>query len=119
MYFVTAIGAPFQKYNDIFGYRHKDTEKKTLQVARSTRRRVSAGEASLCLSVSVACPNQYVSVLTKCRTQLIMTFRGACEFCSRNDFLLSSSCSVGCTLPVTSVTRETIVWAPGVAPFHV
>src|SRR6266852_8268755 len=48
-----------------------------------------------------------------------MSFRGACEFCSRNDFLLSSSCSVGCTLPVVSVTRETIVWSPGVAPFQV
>src|SRR5439155_12548267 len=42
-YFVTAIGAPCQKYNDIFG--HRDTEKNTLQVARSTRRRRAAGEA--------------------------------------------------------------------------
>jgi len=45
-YFVTAIGAPFQKYDDILGHReHKDTEKNTLQVARSTRRRRAAGEA--------------------------------------------------------------------------
>src|SRR5213079_531743 len=44
--FVTAIGAPFQKYDDILGHReHKDTEKNTLQVARSTRRRRAAGEA--------------------------------------------------------------------------
>src|SRR5213592_1348977 len=64
-YLVTAIGAPFQKHNDILGHReHKDTEKNTLQVARSTRRRRAAGEA-LCLSVSVACPNQYVAVITR------------------------------------------------------
>src|SRR5207247_3250521 len=45
-YLVTAIGAPFQKHNDILGHReHKDTEKNTLQVARSTRRRRAAGEA--------------------------------------------------------------------------
>ena len=45
-YFVTAIGAAFQKYDDILGHReHKDTEKNTLQVARSTRRRAAAGEA--------------------------------------------------------------------------
>ena len=38
-YFVTAIGAPFQKYNDVLGHReHKDTEKYTLQVARLTAR---------------------------------------------------------------------------------
>ncbi|PYR44886.1 MAG: hypothetical protein DMF95_22160 [Acidobacteria bacterium] len=43
---MTAIGAPFQKYDDILGHReHKDTEKNTLQVARSTRRRRAAGEA--------------------------------------------------------------------------
>ena len=47
-YFVMAIGAPFQKYDDILGQReHKDTEKNTLQVARSTRRRAAAGEACL------------------------------------------------------------------------
>src|SRR6266571_423933 len=52
--FVTAIGALFQKYDDILGHReHKDTEKNTLQ------------GAPLCLSVSVACPNQYVGVITK------------------------------------------------------
>ena len=45
-YFVTAIGAPFQKHDDILGHReHKDTEKNTLQAARSTRRRAAAGEA--------------------------------------------------------------------------
>src|SRR5207247_5521451 len=45
-YFVTAIGVSFQKYDDIFWpQRHKDTEKNTIQVARSTRRRVAAGEA--------------------------------------------------------------------------
>src|SRR5213079_1232414 len=45
-YFVTAIGAPFQKYDDILRHReHKDTEKNTLHVARSTRRRRAAGEA--------------------------------------------------------------------------
>ena len=43
---MTAIGAPFQKYDDILGHReHKDTEKNTLHVARSTRRRRAAGEA--------------------------------------------------------------------------
>jgi hypothetical protein len=51
-YFVTAIGAPFQKHDDRLGHReHKDTEKNTLQVARSTRRRAAAGER-LCVSVS-------------------------------------------------------------------
>src|SRR5207247_8155205 len=46
--------------------RDKDTEKNTLQVARSTRRRAAAGEACLRVSVSsVACPNQYVGVITK------------------------------------------------------
>ena len=45
-YLVMAIGAPFQKHDDILGHReHKDTEKNTLQVARSTRRRAAAGEA--------------------------------------------------------------------------
>src|SRR5947199_8104785 len=45
-YFVTAIGAPFEKHDDILGHReHKDTEKNTLPVARSTRRRAAAGEA--------------------------------------------------------------------------
>ena len=43
---MTAIGAPFQKYDDILRHReHKDTEKNTLHVARSTRRRRAAGEA--------------------------------------------------------------------------
>src|SRR2546427_1161399 len=45
-YLVMAIGAPFQKHDDILGHReHKDTEKNTLQVARSTRCRRAAGEA--------------------------------------------------------------------------
>src|SRR5437870_182947 len=45
-YLVMAIGAPFQKHDDILGHReHKDTEKNTLKVARSTRRRAAAGEA--------------------------------------------------------------------------
>src|SRR5215471_14773458 len=48
-----------------------------------------------------------------------MTFLGCCELSSRNDFLFSRSFSVGCTLPVVSVTRETSVCSPGVAPFHV
>src|SRR5438034_6776355 len=49
----------------------------------------------------------------------IITFRGACEFCSRNDFFVSSSCSVGWTRPLVSVARETSVCAPGVAFVHV
>ena len=36
----------------------------------------------------------------------IFSLRGACEFCSRNDFLLSRSFSVGCTSPVMSVARS-------------
>ena len=48
----------------------------------------------------------------------IITFRGYCELSSRNVFLLASSSVVGWTLPVTSVTRETSVCSPGVAPFH-
>src|SRR4051794_4839550 len=40
------------------------------------------------------------------RLQEIITFRGACEFCSRNDFFSARSCSVGWTLPLTSVARE-------------
>ena len=35
-----------------------------------------------------------------------MTFRGCCELSSRNDFLFSRSFSVGCTFPLTSVTRD-------------
>ena len=50
--------------------------------------------------------------------QAIVTFRGYCELSSRNVFLLSSSSSVGCTRPLTSVTRDTIVCSPGVASFH-
>ena len=53
------------------------------------------------------------------RAHAIMTFRGCCELSSRNVFLFSSSSAVGCTLPVTSVTRDTSVCSPGVAPFHV
>src|SRR5436853_7384260 len=48
----------------------------------------------------------------------IMTFRGCCELSSRNDFLFSRSFSVGCTLPVASVTRDTSVCSPGAAPLH-
>ena len=47
-----------------------------------------------------------------------MIFRGCCELSSRNVFLFSSSFSVGCTFPLASVTRETSVCSPGVAPFH-
>src|SRR5512134_2008805 len=47
-----------------------------------------------------------------------MTRRGCCALCSRNDFLFSRSFSVGCTWPLTSVTRETTVCSPGVAPFQ-
>ena len=47
-----------------------------------------------------------------------MTFRGCCELSSRNVFLFSRSSAVGCTLPLTSVTRDTSVCSPGVAPFH-
>src|SRR5262245_26821378 len=49
----------------------------------------------------------------------MVTFRGCCELSSRNVFLTSSSSDVGCTLPSTSVTRETRVCSPGVAPFQV
>src|SRR6266849_4714056 len=98
----------------IWPQRHKNTEKNTLQVARSTRRRAAAGEAdkpqtndhwtvarsfvcglpasrlglpcrptvssafsvSLCLSVSVACPNQYVGVI---RNAVLRTEISLCE----------------------------------------
>src|SRR5262245_36905721 len=42
----------------------------------------------------------------------------ACEFFSRIDCFVLFSASVGCTLPLTSVTRETSVCAPGVAPLQ-
>ena len=48
-------------------------------------------------------------------SELIMTLRGCCELSSRKVFLFARSCSVGCTLPVASVTRETSVCSPGVA----
>src|SRR5262245_44572667 len=46
------------------------------------------------------------------------TLRGAWESSSRNDFLVSLSCAVFCTRPLTSVTRDTSVWSPGVTPVH-
>jgi S-adenosylmethionine:tRNA ribosyltransferase-isomerase len=48
----------------------------------------------------------------------IRTFRGNCELSSRNVFLRESSAAVGCTTPLASVARETIVCSPGVAPSH-
>lgn len=48
----------------------------------------------------------------------IMTFLGNCELFSRKVFLFSRSFSVGCTVPFTSVTLETSVCSPGVAPFQ-
>src|ERR1700730_7311923 len=48
----------------------------------------------------------------------IVSFLGNWELSSRNVFLISSSSAVGCTFPVISVTRETIVCSPGVAPFQ-
>ena len=45
--------------------------------------------------------------------------RGYCELSSRKVFLFSRSFSVGCTRPVTSVTRDTSVCSPGVAPVQV
>src|SRR5438093_13304261 len=52
------------------------------------------------------------------RDHEIITLRECCELSSRKDFLFSRSFSVGCTLPVVSVTRETNVCSPGVAPVH-
>src|SRR3954453_16212014 len=46
--------------------------------------------------------------------QEIVIFRGNCELSSRKVFLRFSSSAVGCTFPSTSVTRDTIVWGPGV-----
>ena len=46
----------------------------------------------------------------------IVSLRGNCELSSRNVFFVSSSFSVGWTFPVTSVTRDTRVCSPGVAP---
>jgi hypothetical protein len=51
--------------------------------------------------------------------QAIITFLGYCELSSRKVFLFSRSFSVGCTRPVMSVTRDTRVCSPGVAPVHV
>ena len=45
-----------------------------------------------------------------------LTFRGNCELSSRKVRLRASSATVGCTAPVASVTRDTIVCSPGVAP---
>src|SRR5207247_3092482 len=50
----------------IWPRRHKDTEKKTRSARRGAAQR--RARRSLCLSVSVACPNQYVSIITKCCT---------------------------------------------------
>ena len=49
----------------------------------------------------------------------IVNLRANCVFSSRNDFFDSFSAAVGCTLPLTSVTRDVSVCGPGVAPFHV
>ena len=48
----------------------------------------------------------------------IKTFRGNCPLRSRKVFLVSCSAAVGCTLPVLSVTRDTIVCSPAVASFQ-
>jgi hypothetical protein len=53
---------------------------------------------------------------SKAAVYAIITFRGNCELSSRNVFLVSSSSEVGWTLPLTSVTRDTTVCSPGVAP---
>ena len=50
--------------------------------------------------------------------QEIITFRGYCELSSRKVFLVANSSAVGWTFPVTSVTRDTSVCSPGVAPFQ-
>src|SRR5215510_14011023 len=47
-----------------------------------------------------------------------MTLRGCCELSSRKVFLFSNASAVGCTAPVASVTRDTRVCSPGVAPVH-
>lgn len=46
----------------------------------------------------------------------MITLRGNCSWASRNVILSPSSSAVGCTAPVTSVTRETTVCSPGAAP---
>ena len=50
--------------------------------------------------------------------QPIRTLRGNCELSSRNVFFLARSAAVGCTTPFASVTRDTRVCSPGVAPSH-
>ena len=54
-----------------------------------------------------------------CRGQPIVSFLGCCELSSRKLFLFARSSAVGCTCPVASVTRDTSVCSPGVAPVHV
>src|SRR5260370_17884720 len=53
-----------------------------------------------------------------CPGQEIITFRGNCELSSRNVFLVANSSAVGWIFPVTSVTRDTSVCSPVVAPFQ-
>ena len=48
----------------------------------------------------------------------IVTLRGNCPLSSRNVFLVARSAVVGCTAPLVSVTRDTSVCSPGVAPVH-
>ena len=48
-----------------------------------------------------------------------ITVRASCSLRSRKVFLTApSSSAVGCTLPLTSVTREVSVCSPDVAPFQ-
>ena len=53
------------------------------------------------------------------RVYPIDTFRGCWELSSRKVFFVSRSSAVGCTVPLTSVTRDTSVCSPAVAPVHV
>jgi len=45
-----------------------------------------------------------------------MTLRGNCPLSSRNVFFRFSAAASGCMTPFASVTRETSVCSPGVAP---
>ena len=52
------------------------------------------------------------------RRYATITFRGNCSWDSRGVILSLSSSADGWTLPLASVTRETTVCSPGVAPSH-
>lgn len=62
--------------------------------------------------------NLFQSAFTNSGDHAIMILRGNCELSSRNVFFRVSSAAVGCTIPLTSVARDTSVCSPVVAPSH-